>query len=86
MHTPVRYSLYITFAIILAASISCRQAAGNHDSDQPEGMVWIPGGTFMMGGDNDQAYQDEFPKHKVSVSGFWMDETVVTNAQFRVLC
>jgi formylglycine-generating enzyme len=84
MHTPLRYSLYIIFAIILAAPMSCMQAAGDHDSDRPEGMVWIPGGTFMMGGDNDQAYPDEFPKHKVSVDGFWMDETVVTNAQFRV--
>ncbi|MGZ3750918.1 MAG: formylglycine-generating enzyme family protein [Mucilaginibacter sp.] len=46
------------------------------------GMVWIKPGTFMMGGDNKQAAQDEYPKHKVSVSGFWMDATEVTNAQF----
>lgn len=48
-----------------------------------EKMVKIPGGTFMMGGDNDQARPDEYPKHKVTVEGFWMDETEVTNAQFR---
>ncbi|TZF84924.1 formylglycine-generating enzyme family protein [Pedobacter sp. BS3] len=46
------------------------------------GMVWIDGGTFMMGGDNKQAAEDEYPKHKVSVDGFWMDQTEVTNAQF----
>src|SRR4051812_43425792 len=45
-------------------------------------MVWIAGGTFMMGGDNDQAQPDEYPKHKVTVHGFWMDATEVTNAQF----
>src|SRR5437868_5089751 len=45
-------------------------------------MVWIAGGTFMMGGDNDQAQPDEYPKHKVMVHGFWMDATEVTNAQF----
>ncbi|MGF1584303.1 MAG: formylglycine-generating enzyme family protein [Bacteroidales bacterium] len=49
----------------------------------PQGMVWIPAGTFMMGGDNNQADPDEYPKHQVTVSGFWMDETVVTNSQFR---
>lgn len=46
------------------------------------GMVWIPGGTFRMGADNDQASADEYPKHAVTVSGFWMDRTEVTNAQF----
>ena len=36
----------------------------------------------MMGADNKQALEDEYPKHKVSVDGFWMDLTEVTNAQF----
>jgi sulfatase modifying factor 1 len=47
-----------------------------------EGMVWIPGGIFEMGGDNNQARQDEYPKHVVQVDGFYMDVTEVTNAQF----
>ena len=47
------------------------------------GMVYIPGGTFEMGGDNPQASPDEFPKHQVQVSPFWMDATEVTNAQFQ---
>ncbi|MDR3696820.1 formylglycine-generating enzyme family protein [Mucilaginibacter sp.] len=46
------------------------------------GMVWIKTGTFMMGGDNNQAADDEYPKHKVTVDGFWMDTTEVTNAEF----
>jgi len=49
----------------------------NHD-----GMVWVPSGTFQMGGDNSQAQPDEYPKHKVTLTGFWMDATEVTNAQF----
>lgn len=47
-----------------------------------DGMVWIEGGTFLMGGDNDQARQDEYPKHAVKINGFYMDETEVTNKQF----
>jgi formylglycine-generating enzyme required for sulfatase activity len=35
-----------------------------------------------MGADNDQALSDEYPKHTVTVSGFWIDRTEVTNAQF----
>jgi formylglycine-generating enzyme required for sulfatase activity len=51
--------------------------------DKHSGMVRIPGGTFLMGGDNDQARKDEFPKHKVTLKEFYMDETEVTNKQFQ---
>src|SRR5215472_14656923 len=43
-------------------------------------MVWIPGGTFMMG--SDHHYPEEAPAHQVSVDGFWMDQFTVTNADF----
>ena len=57
----------------------------------PEGMVWIPGGEFSMGArspmdSNDlvgmRATTDSRPIHRVSVDGFWMDATEVTNEQF----
>ena len=47
------------------------------------GMRFVPGGTFLMG--SDQHYRDERPAHKVAVSGFWIDETAVTNARVRRL-
>ena len=47
----------------------------------PDGMVWIPGGTFWMGCD-DCEMPDTQPVHLVAVDGFWMDRTPVTNAQF----
>lgn len=47
------------------------------------GMVLIPGGTFQMGADNEQASSDELPKHTVRVTPFYMDITEVTNAQFK---
>src|SRR5205823_12258325 len=46
-----------------------------------EDMVWIPGGTFLMG--SDHHYPEEGPAHSVTVSGFWMDQYTVTNAQFQ---
>jgi sulfatase modifying factor 1 len=48
-----------------------------------EGMVWIPGGEFTMGTDDERGWPDEKPAHRVRVGGFWMDETEATNAQFR---
>src|SRR4051812_48751083 len=51
--------------------------------EKPAGMVWIPGGEFTMGTNSDLGWADEKPAHRVRVAGFWMDETEVTNAQFR---
>lgn len=45
----------------------------------PAGMVWIPGGEFTMGSEH---FSDAQPLHRVRVSGFWMDQTEVTNQQF----
>ena len=47
----------------------------------PPGMIWIQGGTFLMG--SDHHYPEEAPVHQVGVGGFWMDRHLVTNAQFR---
>lgn len=44
-----------------------------------KGMVFIKGGTFLMGSDE---FEDSKPVHKVSVRDFWMDEHEVTNEQF----
>ncbi|MGH8610115.1 MAG: formylglycine-generating enzyme family protein [Gammaproteobacteria bacterium] len=44
-------------------------------------MVWIPGGSSLMG--SDRHYPEERPVRRVTVSGFWMDRSPVTNAQFR---
>src|SRR5258706_59549 len=45
-------------------------------------MVWIPGGSFTMGGVGEQAASDEVPLHDVTLNGFWIDRTEVTNEQF----
>ncbi len=54
-----------------------------HQSNQlpPEGMVWIPGGTYLIG--SDHHYPEEAPAHEVRVDGFWMDRYTVTNEQFQ---
>ena len=43
-------------------------------------MVWIPGGTFLMG--SDEHYPEEAPTRSVTVDGFWMERHTVTNHEF----
>ena len=48
-------------------------------------MVWIPGGDVRIGasvGDTD-AEADEHPARVVSIDGFWIDRTEVTNREYR---
>ena len=43
-----------------------------------DGMVRIPGATFLMG--SDHHYPEEAPAHKVMVDGFWIDAGPVTGS------
>ena len=62
----------------------------NYPGTPPDGMVWIPGGEFSMGGVNPvgmyegghEQMNDARPVHRVYVDGFYMDATEVTNAEF----
>ena len=72
---PVRPFMGKTDSIKINNS-SAKQS--NHDD-----MVFIPGGSFVMGGDSIWGRPDEFPRHKVTVSAFYIDKHEVTNAQFR---
>lgn len=53
------------------------------DSVLTSGMLKIEGGEYTMGGNSQQARRDEFPQHKENIKTLWVDETEVTNAEFR---
>jgi formylglycine-generating enzyme required for sulfatase activity len=42
-------------------------------------VVYVAAGEFLMGAEDD----DEAPRHRVYLGGFWIDKTEVTNAQYR---
>lgn len=51
---------------------------------KPYGMVHIPQGTFHMGpSDEDINYAYTARNRQVSISGFWMDVTEVTNSEYK---
>jgi len=50
---------------------------------EPEEMIWVEGGTFMMG-PNDGGYwfYDELPRHEVTLSGFYISKYMVTQKEW----
>ena len=45
-------------------------------------MVYVPAGTFLMGSD-DEGENDEQPAHLVDLDSYYIDQTEVTNGQYR---
>ena len=57
---------------------------GRYTMPKPPGMVYIPQGTFHMGpSDEDPAYAFSARNRSISISGFWMDATEITNNEYR---
>ena len=51
---------------------------------KPPGMVYVPPGTFHMGpSDEDINYAYTARNKQISINGFWMDATEITNNEYR---
>lgn len=84
-----------TIALTAAALFfcSCGDSPAPDTAAMPEkkdGMLKIPGGSTTVGSEGifetpygTKQFPEEAPQMKIQVKGFWMDETEVTNAQFR---
>jgi formylglycine-generating enzyme required for sulfatase activity len=77
----------IAIALLLSSCVSTgskqEETTSAPPANKPPGMVLIPGGEFIMGTSEQDSYEHERPAHRVRVKKFWMDETEVTNAQFK---
>jgi formylglycine-generating enzyme required for sulfatase activity len=69
------------------AEVQAGGEAGSERTSSVDGMpaVYVPDGTFRMGGMDPDVDRDEEPPHNVTMKGFWMDKLEVTNAMY-TLC
>jgi gliding motility-associated lipoprotein GldK len=77
------FKLPLVIAVIILGSISILSFKPNKFRSDPY-MVQIPAGSFYMGPSDEQVDMSMVNRKKlVSISGFWMDRTEVTNQQYR---
>jgi formylglycine-generating enzyme len=81
-HSVLQFSM-TTIAAPHAAGSNLDGLSGDQSAKKAAlGMVWIPGGAFLMGTNEKESFPNERPAQLVGVQGFWMDVHDVTNAEF----
>jgi gliding motility-associated lipoprotein GldK len=89
--------IYMKKFVLLSVIISFLYSCGTKDNGQlvgvdgnkwnpekPFGMTLIPGGAYIMGkSDDDLANVQDAPTKTVTVRSFYMDETEITNSEYR---
>ncbi|HMK07041.1 MAG TPA: SUMF1/EgtB/PvdO family nonheme iron enzyme, partial [Flavobacterium sp.] len=85
---------FIAFTVISALLVGCGGSGDKGElvgvrgkkwhPEKPYGMTLVPGGSFIMGkSDDDLANIKDAPTKTVTVRSFYMDETEITNSEYR---
>jgi gliding motility-associated lipoprotein GldK len=84
---------FFAFTAIFTLFISCGQSDKGElvgvkgkkwHPEKPFGMTLVPGGAYIMGkSDDDLANVQDAPTKTVTVRSFYMDETEITNSEYR---
>ncbi|HRZ32763.1 MAG TPA: SUMF1/EgtB/PvdO family nonheme iron enzyme, partial [Flavobacterium sp.] len=84
---------FIALSTILVVLVSCGSSDKGElvgvrgkkwNPEKPYGMSLIPGGAYIMGkSDDDPANVQDAPTKTVTVRSFYMDETEITNSEYR---
>ncbi|TDD93758.1 T9SS ring complex lipoprotein PorK/GldK [Flavobacterium cellulosilyticum] len=85
---------FIAFIAIITLLIGCGKTSDKGElvgvkgakwhPEKPYGMALVPGGSFIMGkSDEDVAHVQDATTKTVTVRSFYMDETEITNAEYR---
>lgn len=88
--TPIPVNTAVPTAVIeentAGDSVDTDAEAGTERVTPADGMtqVFVPAGSFQMGGLDSKNQPDELPPHKVTISAFWMDKLEVTNAMYKL--
>src|SRR6476660_3408572 len=85
---------FVAFSAVIALLVGCGKSSDKGElvgvkgrkwhPEKPYGMTLIPGGAYIMGkSDDDPASVQDAPTKTVTVRSFYMDETEITNSEYR---
>ncbi len=85
---------FILLSVLTVVIISCGRSSDKGElvgvkgqkwhPEKPYGMTLVPGGSYIMGkSDGDLANSQDAPAKTVTVRSFYMDETEITNSEYR---
>ncbi|MBF0461383.1 MAG: formylglycine-generating enzyme family protein [Magnetococcales bacterium] len=84
-----RSRIWLPIMIVLmmgAGTLLAEPKAGEEHLFDGTPFVWVPGGTFPMGCEvSRECFEHEQPVHPVTLSGFWLGKTEVTQGQWKAL-
>ena len=92
-HNSIKKLIYFSLILVIfSTTYNCKNDKVKSSNikttpkiEVPKGMVWVEGKTFLQGAKSSDrfAMEREKPAHKVTVDGFFIDITEVTNGQFK---
>jgi gliding motility-associated lipoprotein GldK len=84
---------FVAFTALLSLLVSCGSSEKGEligakgkkwNPEKPFGMALVPGGAYIMGkSDDDLANVQDAPTKTVTVRSFYMDDTEITNSEYR---
>jgi sulfatase modifying factor 1 len=92
-HNSIKKLIYFSLILVIfSTTYNCKNDKVKSSNikttpkiEVPKGMVWVESKTFLQGAKNSDKYAmaREKPAHMVTVDGFFIDITEVTNKQFK---
>lgn len=91
METNMKLRRMLFLATLMVVLAGCAKNGWVRDTKEesfgevaPEGMVFIKPGSFMMGQNSPAIFDQPDNLKTVTMNGFWMDETEITNRQYKL--
>ena len=82
--TPTAASTATIEFVTPTVSVTATEPPPTQRTSSIDGMrqIYIPAGTFRMGGMDARRAPDEIPVHEVTLDAYWMDHLEITNAMY----